>query len=108
MLVSALSIALLSLATVNAAVLPITRTGKYLFDSTGARFYIKGVAYQRPTTAAAETAESIANGGFPVSSPIPSYSLWRRLTLHFNSARNLIRTSILFRIPQHVLVTSQT
>jgi len=28
------------------AISKITRTGKYLYDDTGSRFYIKGVAYQ--------------------------------------------------------------
>ncbi len=28
------------------AIPKITRTGRYLYDDTGTRFYIKGVAYQ--------------------------------------------------------------
>ena len=28
----------------------ITRTGKYLYDESGTRFYIKGVAYQEQGT----------------------------------------------------------
>lgn len=36
-----LAAALVSLTTVTANVLPITKTGKFLYDSTGARFFIK-------------------------------------------------------------------
>jgi hypothetical protein len=36
-----LAAALVSLTTITANVLPITRTGKFLYDSTGARFFIK-------------------------------------------------------------------
>ncbi|WWC97763.1 hypothetical protein V866_004649 [Kwoniella sp. B9012] len=43
----------------------ITRTGKYLYDESGSRFYIKGVAYQPQGEAAAESEANAANGGFP-------------------------------------------
>ncbi|WWD20964.1 hypothetical protein CI109_105443 [Kwoniella shandongensis] len=43
----------------------ITRTGKYLYDESGSRFYIKGVAYQPQGQLAASSAANDANGGFP-------------------------------------------
>ncbi|WWC91420.1 uncharacterized protein L201_006366 [Kwoniella dendrophila CBS 6074] len=43
----------------------ITRTGKYLYDESGSRFYIKGVAYQPQGEAAASSEANTANGGFP-------------------------------------------
>ncbi|KAK4683553.1 hypothetical protein P7C73_g6692, partial [Tremellales sp. Uapishka_1] len=36
----------LSLLASTRALPQISRTGKYLYDPTGARFFIKGVAYQ--------------------------------------------------------------
>jgi hypothetical protein len=36
----------LTLSSGGRALSPITRTDRYLYDSTGSRFYIKGVAYQ--------------------------------------------------------------
>lgn len=47
------------------AIAKISRTGKYLYDETGSRFYIKGVAYQPQGQVAANTAANAANGGFP-------------------------------------------
>ncbi|EIW66984.1 1,3-beta-glucanosyltransferase [Tremella mesenterica] len=43
----------------------ITRQGKYLFDPSGNRFFIKGVAYQPQGTLATDSASNEANGGFP-------------------------------------------
>ncbi|ORY25518.1 putative 1,3-beta-glucanosyltransferase [Naematelia encephala] len=43
----------------------ISRTGKYLYDPTGARFYIKGVAYQPEGQLAASSEANNQNGGFP-------------------------------------------
>ncbi|WWC64243.1 uncharacterized protein I303_106852 [Kwoniella dejecticola CBS 10117] len=62
-----LSLTLLGLPFLSlAAALPkITRTGKYLYDETGGRFYIKGVAYQPQGEAAENTEANQANGGFP-------------------------------------------
>ncbi|WWC73310.1 uncharacterized protein I206_107277 [Kwoniella pini CBS 10737] len=57
-----LGLPFLSLAT---ALPKITRTGKYLYDESGSRFYIKGVAYQPQGEAAANTEANQANGGFP-------------------------------------------
>ncbi|KAH9819182.1 glycoside hydrolase family 72 /Carbohydrate-binding module family 43 [Melampsora americana] len=45
--------------------LPIQRIGRYLYDSEGDRFYIKGVAFQKPGTLNPSSAEHSANGGFP-------------------------------------------
>jgi hypothetical protein len=36
----------LSLSSRGHAIAQISRSGRYLYDSTGTRFYIKGVAYQ--------------------------------------------------------------
>lgn len=47
------------------AIAKISRTGKYLYDESGNRFYIKGVAYQPQGQVAANTAANAANGGFP-------------------------------------------
>jgi hypothetical protein len=44
---TALLTVLSGLLTCGVQALPkITRTGRYLYDETGARFYIKGIAYQ--------------------------------------------------------------
>ncbi|WOO80933.1 1,3-beta-glucanosyltransferase gel4 [Vanrija pseudolonga] len=43
----------------------ITRSGKYLYDPSGARFYIKGVAYQPQGNLAVSTTANEVNGGFP-------------------------------------------
>ncbi|GFZ51518.1 1,3-beta-glucanosyltransferase gas1 [Saitozyma sp. JCM 24511] len=43
----------------------ITRTGKYLYDPSGNRFSIKGVAYQPEGAVAANSSANAANGGFP-------------------------------------------
>ncbi|TYJ51935.1 hypothetical protein B9479_007474 [Cryptococcus floricola] len=58
----ALALPLLSLA---AALPDITRAGKYLYDDSGDRFYIKGVAYQPQGELAASSEANSANGGFP-------------------------------------------
>lgn len=47
------------------AIANITRTGKYLYDDTGTRFYIKGVAYQPEGVLSASSEANDANGGFP-------------------------------------------
>ncbi|OCF34149.1 1,3-beta-glucanosyltransferase [Kwoniella heveanensis BCC8398] len=62
------SLALLgvSLFSLTANALPkITRTGKYLYDESGSRFYIKGVAYQPQGELAESSDANTANGGFP-------------------------------------------
>ncbi|KAK8843496.1 hypothetical protein IAR55_007156 [Kwoniella newhampshirensis] len=51
--------------TMISALPNITRTGKYLYDESGSRFYIKGVAYQPQGQLAASSAANDANGGFP-------------------------------------------
>lgn len=53
------------LSSVFSKTLPIQRIGRYLYDSTGVRFYIKGVAFQKPGTLNPSSAEHSANGGFP-------------------------------------------
>ncbi|OXG33135.1 1,3-beta-glucanosyltransferase [Cryptococcus neoformans] len=53
------------LLTMTAALPNITRTGKYLYDESGNRFYIKGVAYQPEGELAASSDSNSANGGFP-------------------------------------------
>ncbi|KAL7410164.1 putative 1,3-beta-glucanosyltransferase [Mrakia frigida] len=55
---------LLSAAAVSA--LPaITRQGKFLYDESGTRFLLKGIAYQEAGTLAAESEANAANGGYP-------------------------------------------
>ena len=39
--------AALAFGTANAAVSPITRTGKFLYDATGARFFVKVSGWER-------------------------------------------------------------
>lgn len=57
--VIALAAALSTLVPSVAGISAITRKGKYLFDSSGDRFYIKGVAYQpQGELAASSTANS--------------------------------------------------
>jgi hypothetical protein len=41
----ALTVAASLVPFASAAVSKISRSGKYLYDDTGSRFYIKGVAY---------------------------------------------------------------
>ncbi|KAL7421398.1 1,3-beta-glucanosyltransferase [Cryptotrichosporon argae] len=48
-----------------AAVSPITRVGRYLYDASGARFYIKGIAYQPQGELETASEANAANGGFP-------------------------------------------
>ncbi|WVR09251.1 hypothetical protein IAU60_006316 [Kwoniella sp. DSM 27419] len=55
----------LSLLSLTTALPKITRTGKYLYDESGSRFYIKGVAYQPQAQLAAASEANSANGGFP-------------------------------------------
>ncbi|TXT13593.1 hypothetical protein VHUM_00960 [Vanrija humicola] len=57
--------ALAALLPLAAALPQITRTGKYLYDPSGTRFYIKGVAYQPQGNLAVSTTANEANGGFP-------------------------------------------
>ncbi|KAI5449931.1 1,3-beta-glucanosyltransferase [Naganishia albida] len=60
------SIAALSLLATTTLALPsITRTGKYLYDPSGSRFYIKGVAYQPQGELSASSAANAENGNFP-------------------------------------------
>ncbi|KAK1922373.1 Glucanosyltransferase-domain-containing protein [Papiliotrema laurentii] len=59
------SIAPLAFAVGTSALPQITRTGKYLYDPQGTRFFIKGVAYQPQGELAADSAANQANGGFP-------------------------------------------
>ncbi|WVQ92527.1 hypothetical protein IAS59_006338 [Cryptococcus gattii] len=65
MRLSSLALAGIQLLTVVAALPNITRTGKYLYDESGHRFYIKGVAYQPEGQLAASSDSNSANGGFP-------------------------------------------
>nr|KIR82947.1 1,3-beta-glucanosyltransferase [Cryptococcus tetragattii IND107] len=60
-----LALAGIQLLTMVAALPNITRTGKYLYDESGHRFYIKGVAYQPEGQLAASSDSNSANGGFP-------------------------------------------
>ncbi|EGG13017.1 glycoside hydrolase family 72 /Carbohydrate-binding module family 43 [Melampsora larici-populina 98AG31] len=53
------------LSSVSSKTLPIQRIGRYLYDSQGVRFYIKGVAFQKPGALNPSSAEHSANGGFP-------------------------------------------
>ncbi|WRT68843.1 uncharacterized protein IL334_005824 [Kwoniella shivajii] len=55
----------LSLLSLTSALPKITRTGKYLYDESGSRFYIKGVAYQPQGEVAESSEANTANGGFP-------------------------------------------
>lgn len=55
----------LVLAGLSHALPQITRTGKYLYDPEGNRFFIKGVAYQPQGQLAADTEANQENGGFP-------------------------------------------
>jgi hypothetical protein len=62
---TALTLLLSTLTTTTLALPQITRKGKYLYDPSGARFYIKGVAYQ-PQGALSESSDAnAANGNFP-------------------------------------------
>jgi hypothetical protein len=61
----ALTVAASLVPFASAAVSKISRSGKYLYDDTGSRFYIKGVAYQPQGELAVESEANSANGGFP-------------------------------------------
>lgn len=56
---------LLPLLSGVTAINQITRTGKYLYEPDGSRFYIRGVAYQPQGEVSAQTEANDANGGFP-------------------------------------------
>ncbi|CED84997.1 glycoside hydrolase family 72 protein [Phaffia rhodozyma] len=78
---SSLLSALLGTRPVNA--LPaISRVGRYLYDESGTRFFIKGVAYQEQGTISDQSEEGQANGGFPEPSsyvdPLADASACRR------------------------------
>ncbi|KAG9105878.1 1,3-beta-glucanosyltransferase gas1 [Ceratobasidium sp. 392] len=60
--VLALAACVLPLAT---ALPKIHAKGKYLYDESGNRFYIKGVAYQEAGELGPETEANAANGGYP-------------------------------------------
>ncbi|CAD6573513.1 MAG: 1,3-beta-glucanosyltransferase gas1 [Tremellales sp. Tagirdzhanova-0007] len=60
-----LSLSALSISPLISALPQITRTGKYLYDPSGNRFSIKGVAYQPEGVLAASSEANDANGGFP-------------------------------------------
>jgi 1,3-beta-glucanosyltransferase GAS1 len=53
------------LTAVVADVTPVSRNGRYLVNSDGSRFVIKGIAYQPQGNIAAQTEENQAHGGFP-------------------------------------------
>lgn len=53
------------LASTALALPPITRKGKYLYDPSGARFYIKGVAYQPQGELSESSQANAENGNFP-------------------------------------------
>ncbi|KAJ1310823.1 hypothetical protein OPQ81_009342 [Rhizoctonia solani] len=58
--------ALAACALPLASALPkIHAKGKYLYDESGNRFYIKGVAYQEAGELGPETEANAANGGYP-------------------------------------------
>ncbi|KAF8599311.1 hypothetical protein BDV93DRAFT_497980 [Ceratobasidium sp. AG-I] len=58
--------ALATLALPLVSALPkIHAKGKYLYDESGNRFYIKGVAYQEAGEVGPETEANAANGGYP-------------------------------------------
>ncbi|KAJ9103607.1 hypothetical protein QFC20_004763 [Naganishia adeliensis] len=57
--------ALSLLASTALALPPITRKGKYLYDPSGARFYIKGVAYQPQGELSESSQANAENGNFP-------------------------------------------
>ncbi|RSH78803.1 1,3-beta-glucanosyltransferase gas1 [Apiotrichum porosum] len=65
MLLSSAFTALTALLPLASALPQISRKGKYLFDPSGNRFYIKGVAYQPQGALAASSEANDANGGFP-------------------------------------------
>ncbi|KEI40852.1 carbohydrate-binding module family 43 protein [Mixia osmundae IAM 14324] len=48
----------------QAAVSPLSRHGRYLFDATGQRFFIKGVVYQPRGLPEQQTAENQRQGGY--------------------------------------------
>ncbi|KAJ9109852.1 hypothetical protein QFC19_001831 [Naganishia cerealis] len=52
-------------AQLDVASIAITRKGKYLYDPSGARFYIKGVAYQPQGELSQRSEANAANGNFP-------------------------------------------
>ncbi|QRV76455.1 beta-1,3-glucanosyltransferase [Ceratobasidium sp. AG-Ba] len=59
-------LALAACALPLASALPkIHAKGKYLYDESGNRFYIKGVAYQEAGELGPETEANAANGGYP-------------------------------------------
>lgn len=63
---TALFTSLLALSPAPAAAISrITRTGKYLYNDGGERFYIKGVAYQPQGEVGPSSEANDANGGFP-------------------------------------------
>jgi hypothetical protein len=55
----------LTLLTTTLALPQITRKGKYLYDPSGTRFYIKGLAYQPQGKLSASSAANAENGNFP-------------------------------------------
>lgn len=55
----------LTLLTTTLALPQITRKGKYLYDPSGTRFYIKGLAYQPQGELSASSAANAENGNFP-------------------------------------------
>lgn len=64
MLASHLALTLLALSG-TLALPQITRKGKYLYDPSGTRFYIKGVAYQPQGKLSESSQANAENGNFP-------------------------------------------
>ncbi|GHJ88206.1 hypothetical protein NliqN6_4608 [Naganishia liquefaciens] len=67
-LARAAALALLATATTTTTTLAlpqITRKGKYLYDPSGTRFYIKGIAYQPQGRLSESSQANAENGNFP-------------------------------------------
>nr|ODN88560.1 1,3-beta-glucanosyltransferase [Cryptococcus depauperatus CBS 7841]ODN92877.1 1,3-beta-glucanosyltransferase [Cryptococcus depauperatus CBS 7855] len=65
MRISSIVLAGLQLLGMVVALPKVTRTGKYLYNESGDRFFIKGVAYQPQGEMGMSSESNAANGGFP-------------------------------------------